>query len=137
MPGIVVLCRAHAVFERAEIDPPAADRLSRALFTTPAQLLAWIATDEADRPIGYATATIDYSTWRAREFMHLDCLFVDAAARGGGIGRALIDAVCDTAREAGIDEVQWQTPDWNVAAQRFYMRLGADGRAKTRFTLRL
>ena len=69
--------------------------------------------------------------------MHLDCLFVDAAFRGGGIGRSLVDAVCVVARSLNIDELQWQTPQWNASAQRFYARLGASARAKTRFTLRL
>jgi GNAT superfamily N-acetyltransferase len=131
------LCRAHAAFERAEIATPDAARLRRALFAPPVKLLAWVATEESDRPIGYATATLDYSTWRARDFMHLDCLFVESDRRGDGIGRWLVDAVCRAARELEIDELQWQTPDWNIAAQRFYSRLGAQARAKTRFTLRL
>jgi RimJ/RimL family protein N-acetyltransferase len=39
------------------------------------------------------------------------------------------------ARALGLTEVQWQTPSWNEGAIRFYDRLGARARAKTRFTL--
>ena len=128
---------AHAAYERSDIEAPDADRLHRALFGNPAKLHAWVATDMQDQPIGYATATIDFSTWRAREFMHLDCLYVEAGHRGEGIGRSLIDAVCVAARALELDELQWQTPQWNVSAQRFYERLGAAARPKMRFTLRL
>ncbi|HVF16786.1 MAG TPA: GNAT family N-acetyltransferase, partial [Steroidobacteraceae bacterium] len=85
----------------------------------------------------YATATIDYATWMSREFIHLDCLFVTDRVRSRGVGARLLESVCEYARAAGITQVQWQTPDWNLDAQRFYKRVGATPKPKVRFTLNL
>jgi hypothetical protein len=49
----------------------------------------------------------------------------------------LLAAVIVAARDAGCVQVQWQTPDWNVDAARFYRRAGAVERAKRRFVLSL
>jgi GNAT superfamily N-acetyltransferase len=50
-------------------------------------------------------------------------LLVDPAARGGGIGRALVDAAVAECRAAGVSEVELVTPP-DFAARRFYERLG-------------
>ena len=99
------------------------------------RLYGWVAVNEQGRLIGYATATIDYSTWMSREFMHLDCLFVSERMRSRGVGARLLASVCEHARKIGIAELQWQTPQWNVKAQRFYERIGGRPAPKMRFTL--
>lgn len=93
---------------------------------------------EADGlPVGYATLTFDASTWSATMYAHLDCLYVRHDYRNAGVGPLLFSAAADSAREEGVDELQWQTPSWNSGAIRFYERLGATSQAKERFTLRL
>ncbi|HQT54047.1 GNAT family N-acetyltransferase [Phenylobacterium sp.] len=111
-----------------------AAQLSRALFGLPPRLLAWVAGDGADL-LGYAAASHEYSAWRGREYLHMDCLFVSAAARNHGLGARLVDAVTGFATAQGLEEVQWQTPAWNLDAVRFYERLGAVGDQKVRFSL--
>lgn len=78
---------------------------------------------------------MDFSTWSGRSYLHLDCLYLDAALRGQGWGRRLMGAVIDEARRRGCREVQWQTPGWNAGAISFYERIGARGAAKVRFTI--
>jgi GNAT superfamily N-acetyltransferase len=51
---------------------------------------------------------------------YLQDLFTNEQARGQGVGRALINAVYDRAREAGSTRVYWQTHETNVVAQRLY-----------------
>tara|TARA_B100000965_G_scaffold38130_1_gene28132 strand:+ start:643 stop:1101 length:459 start_codon:yes stop_codon:yes gene_type:complete len=51
---------------------------------------------------------------------YLQDLFADPDLRGKGIGRALIEAVYDHAREAGSDRVYWQTHETNATAMRLY-----------------
>lgn len=137
LAALVALCGEHAQYERALLVPvDLAEGLARALFSTPPRLHAWVA--EADGALlGYVTATSEFSTWQAREFLHMDCLFVREGRRGGGIGVRLLAAVIAAARRAGCTEIQWQTPDWNAAAARFYRRAGAIERAKRRFVLTL
>lgn len=51
---------------------------------------------------------------------YLQDLFADPDQRGKGIGRALIEAVYDHAREAGSERVYWQTHETNATAMRLY-----------------
>jgi GNAT superfamily N-acetyltransferase len=51
---------------------------------------------------------------------YLQDLFTAAEARGGGVGRALIEAVYDAARAAGASRVYWQTHETNAVAMRLY-----------------
>jgi ribosomal protein S18 acetylase RimI-like enzyme len=135
VPEIVRLCAEHARFERAEHDGSGlADRLNAALFGPNARLMAWVVEGEGSRLLGYATASVEFSTWSGRSYLHLDCLYLDEALRGRGYGRRLMEAVMDAARRGGCREVQWQTPSWNAQAIGFYERLGARGGAKVRFT---
>ncbi len=86
--------------------------------------------------LGYATCVPEFATWAGAEYLHMDCLYLRPGHRGRGIGRALIDAVAAHAAALGLPEVQWNTPDWNDGAIRFYDRLGATARTKQRYTLR-
>jgi GNAT superfamily N-acetyltransferase len=136
--ALIPLCIEHAKFERAtEIDTAGlADRLTTRIFAKHSPLLTWIAHIDG-LIVGYATATAEFATWTARDYWHLDCLYVVAHMRGHGIGQRLIQAVCKEAMEQNIGALQWQTPDWNVDAQRFYARLGASMQLKARFTLQI
>jgi GNAT superfamily N-acetyltransferase len=51
---------------------------------------------------------------------YLQDLFTDGSARGRGVGRALIEAVYDAAREAGSSRVYWQTHHTNATARALY-----------------
>lgn len=54
---------------------------------------------------------------------YLQDLFTAEAARGRGVGEALIRAVYADAAKAGVARVYWQTHATNVTAQRLYDRL--------------
>jgi ribosomal protein S18 acetylase RimI-like enzyme len=58
-----------------------------------------------------------------RRFL-LDGLCVAPAARGQGIGRALIEAICAEAARRGHDEVRLDVVDTNPRARALYERLG-------------
>lgn len=132
--AMLPLIEAHARYEHSAATCTA-DALRTALAGPDAQLFGWIALDTTQRAIGYATATRDYSTWSGRPFLNLDCLFVSQAARGEGVGTRLLDTVRRFAERLGITELQWQTPEWNVSAERFYLRQGATVLGKRRFQL--
>ena len=56
---------------------------------------------------------------------YLQDLFTTAAARGQGVGRALIEAVYERAKAAGAGRVYWQTHETNVTAMRLYDHVAA------------
>jgi GNAT superfamily N-acetyltransferase len=60
------------------------------------------------------------STTAIEPLCYLQDLFTTAAARGKGVGRALIDAVYRQARLAGSPRVYWQTHETNLTARTLY-----------------
>jgi GNAT superfamily N-acetyltransferase len=63
------------------------------------------------------------STTRIELTCYLQDLFTTPAARGRGIGRALIQGVYERARSAGIRRVYWQTHESNAAGRLLYDRV--------------
>ncbi len=135
--ALISICREHALYEKSQYDAGGkADRLRCALFAPEPRLYAWVA-EAGGELIGYATATIDFSTWSAQTFLHMDCLFVRDGWRNAGVGVALLNRVVEHAREVKTSEIQWQTPEWNEGASRFYRRCGAIEILKRRFHLHI
>jgi GNAT superfamily N-acetyltransferase len=134
LPEVVRLCRAHALYERADPPAPGQARRLAALLFGPRPRLRCLVVADGERLVGYATWSLECSTWRAAEYAHLDCLYLEQELRGRGLGRALLERVAAGAAELGATYLEWQTPAWNAGAIRFYERLGAAGRDKKRFT---
>jgi GNAT superfamily N-acetyltransferase len=60
------------------------------------------------------------SCWTVGDYCYLQDLFVAEAARGRGLGRALIEAVYREARAAGANRVHWLTQEDNATARTLY-----------------
>ena len=60
------------------------------------------------------------STTAIAPVCYLQDLFTSEAARGKGVGRALIQGVYQQARLAGSQRVYWQTHQTNLTAMRLY-----------------
>lgn len=132
---LVQLCHEHAIYELANYDPAGkASSISEALFIAPCKLHCLVVEYKQDL-IGYCSYTIDYSTWDAKEYLHMDCLYLSEHCRGKGIGRLLIEKLYEIAKERDYINVQWQTPVFNVEAIKFYSKLGAIAKEKQRFFL--
>ncbi|MCH9650601.1 MAG: GNAT family N-acetyltransferase [Deltaproteobacteria bacterium] len=136
LPELVELCREHAAFEQAPWVEK--ERLAglRDLFLTSDDSRCWV-LDAPDELAGFASASLELATWDAQRYLHLDCLYLREAYRGQGLGLALVERVAQAALEMGAVNLQWQTPEWNDGAERFYRRLGAVPQRKLRFTLSL
>ena len=67
-----------------------------------------------------ALATSSVNTTMIGPTCYLQDLFTAESARGLGVGRALIEAVCARARALGATRVYWQTHETNSAAMRLY-----------------
>lgn len=75
--------------------------------------------------VGYACLYWHFSSLSAQETVLMNDLFVTEEARGRGVGRALIEASADVARERGAAHLEWATAPGNVTAQRLYDSTGA------------
>lgn len=75
--------------------------------------------------VGFALYFFNFSTFVGRPGLYLEDLFVRPAQRANGIGRALLRALANIARERGCGRMEWAVLDWNEPALRFYKSLGA------------
>ncbi|MFE1557132.1 GNAT family N-acetyltransferase [Streptomyces sp. NPDC058734] len=134
LPRLTELIHEHVAYEKSAARPAGlADRLGPRLFAEDARLWVLLAETPGGTVAGYAACSEEFAFWDARHYLHMDCLYLAEGARGHGLGAALMDAVAGLAREQGLEHVEWQTPDWNEGAIRFYDRLGAAGRPKRRY----
>ncbi len=76
--------------------------------------------------VGYACLYWHFSSLEACECVLMNDLFVAEDARGDGVGRALIEATAEIARERGVPFVEWSTAPDNETAQRLYDSTGAE-----------
>lgn len=79
-----------------------------------------------DRLVGYACLYWHFSSLEACESVLMNDLYVVEDVRGRGVGRALIEATAEVARERGVPFVEWSTAPDNLAAQRLYDTTGAE-----------
>lgn len=75
------------------------------------------------RIAGIAHYLLHRSTTALAPVCYLQDLYTDEHSRGRGIGKALIEAVYEWARNTGCARVYWQTHETNVTAQRLYERI--------------
>jgi GNAT superfamily N-acetyltransferase len=87
--------------------------------------------------VGYACLYWHFSSTKAVETVLMNDLYVDAGARGAGVGRALIEAAATVARERGAPVLEWSTAPDNAAAQRLYDSTGAERSTWIEYELRV
>jgi GNAT superfamily N-acetyltransferase len=76
--------------------------------------------DDGTRLVGLVHYLWHRSTISIEPTCYLQDLFTAEAARGRGVGRALIEAVYEQARLAGVVNVYWRTHATNATARRLY-----------------
>ncbi len=111
-------------FYEEDVDPEVTDTVFARL-VDPAwpQQRGYVALVEGELR-GIANVGLQPSTWSTAEDCYLEDLFVDPSARGDGIGRALIEHLVATGREAGWRKVHWLTDTDNATARRLYDEVG-------------
>jgi len=82
-----------------------------------------LVAENGGRLVGLTHYLFHRSTTATAPLCYLQDLFTTEAARGKGIGRALINAVYDVARRAGSPRVYWQTHETNLVAQDLYNKV--------------
>lgn len=121
LPDLLPLMRAYCAFYETAPGDDALERLARACLADPratgTQLLA---RDASGQAAGFATIYWLWSSTRAVPIGLMNDLFVAPAARGTGLGRALIEACARVALERGVEVLEWQTAPDNHRAQRVY-----------------
>lgn len=79
-----------------------------------------LVAETAGKLVGLAHYLFHRSTIQIAATCYLQDLFTTEAARGNGVGEALIESVYQQARRAGSGRVYWQTHETNHVAMRLY-----------------
>ncbi len=74
----------------------------------------------AGRLVGYACLYWHFSSTPPAQTVLLNDLYVLEGERGGGVGRALIEAAAEVARGRRAERLEWSTAPDNRTAQRLY-----------------
>ncbi len=117
------LWTAYLAFYNTTLPEPVfASTFARLLGNDPRDFNGLIATVDG-QTIGLTHYLFHRHGWKIEDTCYLQDLYVDPAARGTGLGRALIEAVYAAADAAGAPSVYWLTQDFNLDARKLYDRV--------------
>ena len=77
-------------------------------------------------PLGMALFFHNFSTWTGWRGLYLEDLYVTPAARGSGVGKALLSHLAAIAVDRGCTRFEWAVLNWNQKAIDFYKAMGAE-----------
>ena len=124
--GLVLsLVRELAVYEKLlhEVDATEA-MMDAALFGPQPRTFCDLAFLD-DAPVGLALWFLNFSSFRGRNGIYLEDIFVRPAYRGRGIGKALLQRLAQRCVAEGWTRLEWAVLDWNTPAIDFYKAHGA------------
>jgi GNAT superfamily N-acetyltransferase len=125
VPTILSLIRALAEYEKLSDRVTATESSLRRDLFGPRPYAEVLIGSMAGEAVGYALFFHSYSTFLAKPGIYLEDVFVKPAARGRGVGKALLRAVARAARDRDCGRVEWSVLKWNTPAIEFYQSLGA------------
>ncbi len=136
LADLVAMMRDYCSFYRTSPSDEALAALSCALLDAPDQEGVQLVTrDDDGSPLGFATVFWSWDTTEAMRSAILHDLFVVPAARGRGVGRALIAACAEEAGRRHHGQLVWHTAPDNAAARRLYDTTAAERSTWVHYTL--
>jgi GNAT superfamily N-acetyltransferase len=100
--------------------PAEVTRMTWARFFDAYEPVHAMVAEEDGRLLGLVHYLFHRNTAMIEPVCYLQDLFTNEAARGKGVGRALIEAVYQRARIAGSPRVYWMTHETNLTAMKLY-----------------
>jgi GNAT superfamily N-acetyltransferase len=120
-PGWEKLWAGYLEFYQSSLDPAVTDATFARLLDPAEPMFALVAEDaDTHDLIGLVHCVLHRGTWTIGDFCYLEDLFTAPAARGRGVGRALIEAVYARADELKCERVYWLTHETNTTARKLY-----------------
>jgi GNAT superfamily N-acetyltransferase len=116
------LWQAYLAFYETSV-PAEVTELTFARFFDESEPMHALVAEREGEVVGIVHYLFHRSTWTEGPYCYLQDLFTREDARGGGVGRKLIEAVYDRAREQGASRVYWLTQESNATARALYDKL--------------
>jgi GNAT superfamily N-acetyltransferase len=125
--GIVLaLVRELAEYERlADAVDATEASIDAALFGPSPRVFCDVAEWQGE-PVGIALWFLNFSSFRGRNGIYLEDIFVRPAHRGRGIGKALLAGLAKRCVAEGWTRLEWAVLDWNTPSIAFYKAQGAE-----------
>ena len=124
-PHILQFIRELAEYEKLSNQVTATEQLLHQHLFGPRPVAECLIAELDHTHVGFALYFHSFSTFVGRPGIYLEDLFVRPAARGKGIGRALLTHLAKIAVERNCGRLEWSVLDWNASAIGFYKKLGA------------
>ena len=121
------LWRGYCDFYQASVPDEVTDRTWKRILDPDSAVMCIVA--EMDGQVyGFANCVVHENTWESQPVCYLEDLYVTPAARGHGVGRALVDWLRNAMRAEGWARLYWMTHESNGEARRLYDQyVQADG----------
>jgi GNAT superfamily N-acetyltransferase len=116
------LWRGYLAFYKTSVPAEVTD-LTFARFFDEAEPMHALVAQRDGEIVGIVHYIFHRSTWTSGPYCYLQDLFTAEHARGGGIGRKLIEAVYERAKAQGASRVYWLTQESNATARALYDKL--------------
>jgi GNAT superfamily N-acetyltransferase len=109
----------YLAFYEVSLDAEVTDQTWARLVDPVALLRGRVAVMDGE-VLGFALHHTHLSTWVAAPDCYLEDLFLAQAARGRGLGRALLDDLIAICRAKGYARLYWHTDEGNARARALY-----------------
>ena len=109
--------------ERKRLDPQVVHRGVTGVLDQPRRGF-YLVAERSDVAVGSLLVTFEWSDWRCGDFWWIQSVYVAAAARRGGVFRALYAAVEQRAAASGAVGLRLYVETENRRAQQTYTKLG-------------
>ena len=118
------LWRGYCDFYGADVRDEVTNRTWQRILDPDSAVMCIVA--EVDGQVyGFANCVVHENTWETQAVCYLEDLYVAPAARGHGLGKALIDWLRNAMRAEGWARLYWMTAADNAEARRLYDRYAA------------
>ena len=123
LPELLDMLRRFYVEDRIPLDEPRVRRGLEQLLADAALGAVLFAEAEGER-VGYLVLGWCFSIEQGGRHVLVDELYLEPAARGRGLGAALLAAACDWARGQGAEVARLEVNRHNPRAKALYLRHG-------------
>ncbi|MDR3713486.1 MAG: GNAT family N-acetyltransferase [Puia sp.] len=120
-PAVLDLFREFAVFQKT----PEKMHITLEELSEDERYFQCFVAEKEGRIAGFASFFFAYYSWTGRA-VYLDDLYVQEDSRKYGIGKGLLFAVIEFAKENRCKSVRWLVSRWNTNAIEFYRSIGAE-----------
>lgn len=134
--GWRALWDAYCAFYKVEVPERVTETLWCRILDPVSSVNGLVATDGEGRLLGLCHYVLHPHTWSTQLLCYLEDLFTAQAARGQGVGRALIGRLVEMGGAEGWGRVYWHTETDNARARILYDKVAGGADPYVRYTIR-